>query len=177
MTPVSVHYNWKSENKNRNFEMPIKIGIRRKIEIILNATEFLTNWNLFWFNQNHRKWVNFWKFWFLSNYPWNSGYKWFPEEIPENFQLNIRYEIPLKFVSRIFDQFSLNSLKFGENVDSACLFVFMCKQNFNLWSTTFNFRNGRYNLSYFLKIIMSSSAKPAILNKNYSKRSYSFSSF
>ena len=43
MTPVSVHYNWKSENKNRKFEMPIKIGIRRKIEIILNATEFLTN--------------------------------------------------------------------------------------------------------------------------------------
>ena len=25
------------------FHMPIKIGIRRKIEIILNATEFLTN--------------------------------------------------------------------------------------------------------------------------------------
>ena len=165
---------FKSENKNRKFEMPIKIRIRRKIEIILNATEFLTNWNLFWFHQNQRKWVNFGKFWSLSNYPWNSGYKWFPEK---NFQLNIRYEIPLKFVSRIFDQFSLNSLKFGENVDSACLFVFMCKQNFNLWNTTFNFRNGRYNLSYFLKIIMSSSAKPAILNKNYSKRSYIFSSF
>ena len=71
---------FKSENKNRKFEMPIKIRIRRKIEIILNATEFLTNWKLFWFHQNHRKWVNFWKFWFLSNYPWNSWYKWFPEE-------------------------------------------------------------------------------------------------
>ena len=46
------------------------------------------------------------------------------------------------------------------------MFVYFYVQtNFNLWNTTFNFRNGRYNLSYFRKIAMPSATKVTFLKK------------
>ena len=56
--------------KFRKFHMPIKIGIRRKIEIILNATEFLTNFCSTKITENESIFENSEIFKIIREIPW-----------------------------------------------------------------------------------------------------------
>ena len=106
--------------KFRKFHMPIKIGIRRKIEIILNATEFLTNFCSTKITENESIFEN-------SEILKSSVkfHEWISISGTKFWMEHFKLISSTKFQSF----FSLNSLKFSEiYVDSACLFIFMCKQ-------------------------------------------------